>query len=335
MTEASVKSPADCQTPELTLPKMSWRSLFPTFLPKLWKMKKLPGLRHAWLFLYRRWAGMTQPVGIRLHGFPAWINGGNSYPFILAEVPTFNAPLVELVHQAFQAKGSPLVVVDIGSATGDTVLLLKERCQGHVGQFLCVEGDDEFFQLLNANTRGFPDVTRIKTLLAAESKTIPTLVKHHQGTASATGSDRIQASSLDSLPEIQRNAVDVIKIDVDGFDGEVLAGSKNLLQRCQPAVIFEWHPKLLQNTGNSPVRAFETLRQCGYTRFLWFQNNGAFSHFSEADSPEVLAKEIDYLLQANYRCDEHFDIIGLPQNSKIKDVDLALASYARRQAGLA
>ncbi len=89
---------------------------------------------------------------MKLHGFNVLLNQGNTYPQTIANTPLFNAPLVELVHQACDVLGRTLTLVDVGAAIGDTVLLLKVRCRGAVGRFFCIEGDNEFFGLLKHNT---------------------------------------------------------------------------------------------------------------------------------------------------------------------------------------
>ena len=78
------------------------------------------------------------------------------------------------------------------------------------------------------------------------------MLRTHKGTASAQGNSKTSAVTLDSLISlINPDAIDLIKIDVDGFDGKVLLGAKGILRRYSPAVIFEWHPALCKQTGNN------------------------------------------------------------------------------------
>ena len=283
-------------------------------------------------YLTKLWADNGGPVQVNVHGFDTVLNNGNNYPILVQDYQWFNAPLVELCHQAAKVKGEPCVMVDVGAATGDSVLLIKARCPGAIKQFVCVEGDAEFHELLSGNMKRFDDVTIVKALLAREETSIPSLVKHHQGTAAAIGSEMIQAVRLDSLAAVKAAPIDVLKVDVDGFDGEVLAGASELLATMRPAVIFEWHPKLAAQTGNDPMRAFNVLREAGYKRFLWFDNPGTFSHFSGACDMETLGKQKDFLLRVNARADEHYDVIALPDSSLINDLDLACMEYARSRA---
>ena len=208
-------------------------------------------------------------------------------------------------------------------------MLLKQRCSDAVERFITIEGDPEFFVLLCRNMGQFGDVTPVNALLASERRLIPSLVKHHRGTAAALGNEMVEAMPLDDLEDLKGRAVDVLKVDVDGFDGQVLEGAKALLAAHQPAVIFEWHPKLIEATGNAPSQPFVALRNAGYARYLWFGNTGIFSHFSGVPTDLELAKHARYLLGANARSDEHFDVIALPDSLALDEVELALMQMAR------
>ena len=287
------------------------------------------GYRTLYENLLRRYEDAGTPVPAKLYGYAALLNPGNQYPFIIQDYPLFNAPLAELTYQAFNAKGSPLRFVDVGAATGETVFLVKQKCPGQVEAFVCIDGDTEFFSLLSHNMAQFHDVRLVQAVLSRKATQIRSLVKHHSGTAAAVGEGSIKAIPLDDVEEVRRGKVDILKIDVDGFDGAVLAGGKEVLATDRPAVIFEWHPALLRATENEPTEAFSTLAECGYRRYLWFTNSGSFSHFTDTVTHNVLRKTEEYLLRVNNRSDEHFDVVALPDESKIDEVALAATAYAR------
>jgi FkbM family methyltransferase len=295
------------------------------------RRQRNPVLRPFYKILLNHYCYSKSPIKAKLHGFELLLNPGNTYPFIIQDAPLFNAPLVELVYQMWKAKGSPVRLVDVGAACGDSVLLIKEKCPKQVGEFVCVEGDAEFFQILSQNMAQFDNVRLEQALLSDKPDSIHSLIKHHQGSATAQGEGRVPAVPLDQLSEKWQGAIDILKTDVDGFDGKVLAGAKTTLLKHRPAVIFEWHPKLTVGCGNDPSQAFEVLQSCGYNRFLWFNNNGTFSHFSESVPVAMLKKNCDYLLGINSRGDEHFDVIALNDNTQIDDVALAMTKYYRQQ----
>ncbi len=269
------------------------------------------------------------PVRTRLHGFPATINGGNPYPFLLVSFPDFNRALVELARITSAALGRPLVVIDVGASLGNTVLLLQAEAAPAIAAIHCVEADEEFLPLLRENTAQFPSVVLHQAMLARAAGPISSLVHQHRGTATAAGSTKVEATTVDALLLNVAPRFDLLKIDIDGSDGEALAGAGALLRRDQPAVIFEWHPALIRGAGNDPFAAFAALSAAGYRRFLWFRNTGPFSHFSTADDPEIAVWE-EYLREMQPHSDPHFDIIALPP--RLESLAASIASLGRLPA---
>lgn len=239
------------------------------------------------------------------------MNAGNPYPFTIRELPRFNAGLVATVTELHATVGRPLRMIDVGAAIGDTVALIDERCPGKVADYYCIEGDAGFARYFRHNTGGIPGVHLEVAMLAADRVAVPSLVRHHPGTASATGPTLMEATTVDALlPKLW--AWDLLKIDVDGFDGEVIAGSTRLLAKAQPGVYFEWHPRLFQNAGNRFGLPFERLSEAGYVDYLWFSNRGPFSHFTAVPDHEALANSATLLSQDIDGCDAHFDVLALP-----------------------
>ncbi len=110
-------------------------------------------------------------------------------------------------------------------------------------------------------------------------------------------------------------AVDVLKIDVDGFDGQVLRGADRILSRDRPAVIFEWHPILCERTSNNWTDHFEALKFKGYEQFVWFTKYGEFSHFMCGYDPTNVAMLAELCLNSESYDDLHFDVVALPPGS--------------------
>ncbi len=52
----------------------------------------------------------------------------------------------------------------------------------------------------------------------------------------------VRSLSLDSFSEAEPN---IIKIDVEGFEGQVLKGMQNLIAKSKPLIFMEVHPHLL------------------------------------------------------------------------------------------
>jgi FkbM family methyltransferase len=280
----------------------------------------------AWNRACSRYQG---PVRTRIHGREVVINFGNTYPLNSRSFPAYNSPLVELIYQANAAKRGSIVYVDVGAATGDSILLVHANCPEMIGVTYCIDGDQEFFSYLERNVAHIPGVKLRKTLLSASDKKVKSLVRTHGGTASAQGDDVNDAVTLDSILSLDSvNSVDVLKIDVDGFDGQILLGAEGLLTRDQPAVIFEWHPILCKQTGNNWTDHFTALLPFGYETFIWYTKFGEFSHFAHGFDPDGIDMLAEFCFNSKVHHDLHYDVIALHKDSPILAGDLADLNYA-------
>jgi len=303
-------------------------SLAHSFLLKAERFRRFRAINRcwqaAWSMAERRYQG---PIATHIHGYPVVVNFGYTYPLYARMFPSLNNPLLEIAHQTFCAKGRPIVVVDIGAAVGDTVLFLRANCGTAIRRYVCIDGDGEFLGYLQNNMAQFADVTIIATLLS-DGDNAPELVRTHAGTASPQGATTCAAQTLDRALQPLDEEFDLIKIDVDGFDGRVLSGAASTIDRHHPSILFEWHPLLYQGTHSSVEQPFRVLAALGYDRFLWFTKFGAFSHFGGANAPE-LAMLAQVCLRNRLESDWHYDVVALHQTSAINPIELAECDYAR------
>eukprot|EP00667_Euglena_gracilis_P014179 EG_transcript_14660 len=76
--------------------------------------------------------------------------------------------------------------------------------------------------------------------------------------------DRVPMATLDSLLAGQR--IDVVKIDVEGYEFHALAGGRRLLRNVS-AVHTEFSPFMLRKQGSDPLKYLEFLRDAGFYLF--------------------------------------------------------------------
>jgi FkbM family methyltransferase len=279
---------------------------------------KVRGFRRVWHRVQhvavQKWG--LELVETVLHGSPATVNFANPYPYLIRLHPNYNAPQVELVSISADVLGRPVTVIDIGAAIGDTALLLLEHCGAVVRALECFEGEPAFAEMLRHNLRD-PRCHVHEVVLSDRPGPVPSMIRsQHEGTASAHGNALVNASTLDV--ELADISPDVLKVDTDGFDGKILAGGKEVLERARPAVLFEWHPQLCKLVDNDPQLAFEVLRDAGYDRWVFFTKYGSFSHFGDerVDQLERLC------LTSETLPDWHYDVVALHPRSKIDEVAL-------------
>jgi FkbM family methyltransferase len=277
-----------------------------------------------WYRLHEIFAKRSRLITTTIHNRPVVANFGYTYSFTVRQFPNFNAPLLAAVKAMADARKRKIRLVDVGAAIGDTVLLVEANLGNLISEYICVDGNDYFFEFLKANTSHLPNIRLFKQLLADKKALNPNLVMTHLGTASALGSERIQALPLDDLFSSNKvSSVDMLKVDVDGFDGLVLSGAQEILKRDKPGVIFEWHPSIWAETKTDTRLPFNVLESCGYKNLIWFTNEGFFSGFSEVNNSALLNKMEKLCLSRRSNPYLHYDLVALPDDAADYWLDVA------------
>ena len=285
---------------------------------------------HLW-FKNKLLKNYSGKINSQIHGFPVVFNNGYTYPVTAREHPNYNNPLLELVQYTSLSKNRPLVVMDVGAAIGDTALLLISNMDDSLSKIICVDGDNEFYGYLTSNLKSFSKVVTYKHLLT-NSDQIRELVRTHLGTASAQGDNMKSAITLDKLVSITNEKnIDILKIDVDGFDGCVIAGATEMIGHTLCDIIFEWHPKLYSDTGNDYLLPFEVLKNLGYNDLLWFDKFGCFSHFESTTNTASIEKYATLCLNQFHGYDWHYDVIAIHSSKQYDLVRIAELRNAKHK----
>lgn len=138
------------------------------------------------------------------------------------------------------------VVVDVGANIG-YYLLLFESCIGRSGRVVCIEPEPD-------NLKELYDCIRVNSLNNAEVLEVAVgeeerQVRMQRGLNGGICDDEyldgfsVQMICLDSLMEFRPT---LVKIDIEGFEGQALAGAQKLLKAFAPKLFIEVHPALLR-----------------------------------------------------------------------------------------
>lgn len=161
------------------------------------------------------------------------------------------------------------VVVDVGAFVGLYTVAAAKRV-GPVGRVLAFEPDPANFLALCRHVRLNDVGDRVTAFQAAVGEAdAEVLFQAGRGpeshvVSSDTGAIRVPVVRLDSV--LRDGAVNVLKIDVEGYELAVLEGCAGLLadsHRRPRAIYVELHPHGLGGSGES-ARLFELLAQSGY-----------------------------------------------------------------------
>jgi FkbM family methyltransferase len=180
--------------------------------------------------------------GVVVLRFDEWI--GRSY---LQHDSSFDPAELAFLRGALEPGA---VAIDVGANVGVYTVSAARRV-GAAGRVIAVEADDEYVPRLRSNLarNGIENVTvvaaaagasdgEVELTLAADRafSSIKPLVSYRGAGESRT----VPLRRLDTIwSDAGEPAVAFAKIDVEGAELEVIAGSERLLERCRPALVVE------------------------------------------------------------------------------------------------
>jgi FkbM family methyltransferase len=265
----------------------------------------------GWRWAGARWGGRRTRT--TLHGIPAVVNFAHPYPVWARRWPTYNDAVVEAVLAAAEMAGRPVAVVDVGANVGDTAMLLSSSAAAAVARLIAVEADPEFLGYLTENLAnvGFPtDIWA--TYLSRDGSDVPDAVRTYAGTAELRGPGTASTRRLDDVwTEHGSPAIHVLKSDTDGFDGQVIAGARELLASSRPVVLFEWAPTCFDSTNNDSHEPFAVLSELGYDRFIWFDKYGEFNHIEVGYNRATVEAQAALCRHSTSLLSWYYDVLAL------------------------
>jgi FkbM family methyltransferase len=172
------------------------------------------------------------------------------------------------------------VIIDIGANIGSHTLPLAAQT-GTAGHVVAVEPTLYAFEKLIKHVELNPDIseriTAVQTMLMGSVQAVlaPTIESswpletpegahgEHAGVAKATTGSSV--GTLDGLvAKLGLKRVDVLKLDVDGYEVEVLRGAQEVLTKFRPLIFFEHAPYVVREKGYDPDEMGTILTHAGY-----------------------------------------------------------------------
>jgi FkbM family methyltransferase len=160
------------------------------------------------------------------------------------------------------------IVLDVGTNVGEVLLNFAKRVGPH-GRAIGFEPNPETLTKCrhNLSLNPFANV-EVHAVALGEAPGEALLGRPNSNNA---GADRIGSSgvpvevtTLDALTAAF-DRLDLIKIDVEGFDLKVLRGGARTLERLRPTLFVELNDSNLREQGDSPAALVRWLESHGYT----------------------------------------------------------------------
>jgi FkbM family methyltransferase len=170
-------------------------------------------------------------------------------------------------------------ILDIGSNIGFTVLSMAQL--SIKGKVIGFEPDRLNYErcLININQNNFGNINLYNIGLGSEDMSIPMEVRtefNRGGNRVALNGkgEIIEVKKLDNLfPSLNISKVDLVKIDVEGYELHVLQGAKKLLQQFKPTLFIELSDDNLRYHGGSAKELIEFLVRTGYSSIVKADSN--------------------------------------------------------------
>jgi FkbM family methyltransferase len=166
------------------------------------------------------------------------------------------------------------VVLDVGANVGVSAMMMARWCgpQGHIHAF---EPSPTPKQLLIKHLRLNGLADRVTVCPSAVSDVEGATTFHAVG---ISGKSALSAANLDQIAErfeVPVTTIDaycrshnirpsLIKIDVEGFEFNVLNGARDTLKQFRPSVLIELHPMFWPSLGIDPHWAASQLKDLNY-----------------------------------------------------------------------
>lgn len=230
-------------------------------------LAKLPGV--GWL--YRFFYGKLKPQGtveVFSEGHKIFINSKDTgiAPYLLMN-KTFAADEVLLLNKILKPN---MVFVDIGANVG-YFSLIAAKLVGDQGQVYAFEPDPENFKLLEKNIKvnNYKNIIAINKAISNKSGKArlylePDNLCGHSLVAK-NGNKFVEVETIILDEFLKNKKIDVIKIDVEGFEPAAFEGMKNTIKNNDKiSMITEFYPEAIKKAGYSPEKYKNDLIGMGF-----------------------------------------------------------------------
>lgn len=241
----------------------------------------------------------------KVGNFELMMNADHTIIENIAHYPSYCANLPRLAQYVIK-KYPEMNIIDIGANIGDGVALVRTQIHCPI---ICIEGDPEYFALLQKNLQQFRETDAFNVFLGEKeshmrvgtAKQGGTLqIKNPDQTSTTANGAALEIMTLDSLAQTQQqkfSRAKILKIDTDGYDLKIIRGSINFLKQNKPVIFFEYDRSYLDAVNDDGLSIFNAIKELNYHSILFYDNYGRFLISTTLDQTEKIAQLDAYISQ--------------------------------------
>jgi FkbM family methyltransferase len=226
----------------------------------------------SWKRLRERRGPLDGGWGLRLSdGSAVRLPRGSQMTWSVAATGYWDRHVVELLARYIEPA---TVVLDIGASLGLWTLPLARVARANGARLWCFEPNPENLPWLEANIdrNGLGSVVELRTVALGSGRGTARLGYRERGggngallDADAGDAVEVPVVRIDDLDLPQR--VSFVKMDVEGFELEVLRGGRALIARDRPVIFGEFNAAWLRMRGEDLAAELASIAALGYDVF--------------------------------------------------------------------
>ncbi|MBS1515074.1 MAG: FkbM family methyltransferase [Bacteroidetes bacterium] len=253
-------------------------------------------------------------VTYKLWNYYVKIPFSHNLPVVIVSNKNYNTNLPRISTYIDSKYPSPSLI-DIGANIGDTAALLRSFVDFPI---MCIEGDNNYYNLLKINTSNINGIKHIKSFLGEHNEEINAVIQTERGTGtiSNTKNSSIQTKKLDTIicENSEFKNAKLLKIDTDGFDFKIMKGATELLQNTKPVIFTEFDQNLMKQINEDYNDMFAFFKKYNYEYIIFYDNFGDYLlsiNINETEKIEDITSYFD-----NRNTDKFCDICVFHKDDK-------------------
>lgn len=251
-------------------------------------------------------------VNRKIGKFSIKMMANHQLPIFMKYQKYYSTNLPRLTVEVFK-KYKDLRMIDIGANIGDTVALVRSEC---VFPITCIDGDGEFFKILEENVKQFKDVKIIKQLLGEKNENINAELKKNIETArlqfdSSNKNNSLNLKTLDTVitENIDLGKSKLLKIDTDGFDMKIIRGAQQYIKNTKPIIFLEYDTVFFAEHNDSGIPTLLILEEMGYDDIIFYDNLGKLIISTNLSNRLILKQMNNYINPTDRTPFPYYDIV--------------------------